>query len=101
MLPPRPRAALLAVLLAMPVLPSCFTSALWGVDDHDHHHSITWHGFVERLLLTPLTLALDIATAPVQALCGGDDDDGGTCHGKGHRDDHWQHMAHLTPSRTR
>ena len=74
------RALALALLL---FLPSCFTLGLWGFDqtvERDpatgEHSSITtydettewsWELLGFRLLFTPITLALDCATAPIQA----------------------------------
>ena len=74
------RALTLALLLS---LPSCFTLGLWGFDqtvERDpatgEHSSITtydettewsWELLGFRLLFTPITLALDCATAPIQA----------------------------------
>lgn len=79
---------LAACTLCLALLPSCFTVHLWGLgledDDHDGSYSIADgdHGppFMEalpvRLLLTPLTILLDVCTAPVQAyLFGWEDDD--------------------------
>ena len=73
------------------LLSSCFTMTLWGfgpsaerdpvtgqeelVYEYDDSTSWTWTLFGLRLLATPVTLALDCLTAPIQAFFLGDDDD--------------------------
>jgi hypothetical protein len=77
---------------------SCFTMALWGFEldsrvDPDTGHSTTeavydrhtrWSFWrvVGRLLCTPATLCLDVATAPVQKWLFWDDDDDDVCHAR-------------------
>ena len=66
------RAAGLVLLLA---LQSCFTTALWNDarerDGERCHERMSIGG---RLALTPLTLLLDLLTAPIQAWLEDDDD---------------------------
>ena len=73
------------------LLSSCFTMGLWGfnpssdvnrvtgeeefVYEYDDSTSWTWARFGLRLLGTPITLALDCLTAPIQVFFLGSDDD--------------------------
>ena len=85
----RVRAALSACLLLL-CCPSCFTVWVWGGELHsergpdgDHDLSIQDGsndlsgptGFVARLLMTPVAIALDCVTFPVQAFLYGLDGD--------------------------
>jgi len=88
-------------------LSSCFTLGLWGFQpDYDDVDPVTgqpayaydedtewsWGLLGLRLLLTPVTLALDCVTCPVQGalgLCGDDDDDDCNKHRK-----HDRHCKH-------
>src|SRR5262245_30058078 len=91
--PPMNALRTLAPLSCFPcvLLTSCFTLGLWGFhpddDDvdpvtgqatyvYDEHTKWTWGLFGLRVLLTPVTLALDCVTCPVQCALGltGDDD---------------------------
>ena len=88
-----PRLLRTATVVSLPlVCTSCFTLALWGLtpsDDDDpccHDDGVTfeveadadwsWDAIGLRLLLTPLSLGLDVLTAPVQCILLADDDDG-------------------------
>jgi hypothetical protein len=81
-----------AVPFACMLLTSCFTLGLWGFEPDDEVDPVTgqtgyaydpdtkwsWSLFGLRVLLTPVTFALDCVTSPVQCalgLMGGDDDD--------------------------
>ena len=76
---------LLPLLLVAP-LSGCFTAAIWGgtydVEEGDNEPSLRFGGdrpgidsLFLRIACTPLTLALDICLAPVQAFFYGSDDD--------------------------
>jgi hypothetical protein len=86
------RATLLLALLTMLCsLSSCFTMAVWGFEPeqstdqntgkretvmvYDSETEWSWELFGMRLLATPLTLILDIATSPIQAFFLQNDDD--------------------------
>ena len=86
------RATLLLALLTMLCsLSSCFTMAVWGFEPeqsidqisgkqetvmvYDSETEWSWELFGMRLLATPLTLVLDIATSPIQAFFPQNDDD--------------------------
>jgi hypothetical protein len=60
------------VLFCCLVLPSCFTSTLWasGVRKNDIAEPMPdrWSDWVVCGLLTPITVGLDVATSPVQAV---------------------------------
>jgi len=78
------------VALALPLcltLSSCFTLGLWGFDYNTsggkswEFDETSWQGdnhipWYTRLLLTPLTLAADVATICIQYWLFADDDDG-------------------------
>ena len=87
----KPIARHAVLLTASLLLQSCFPMALWGLDtdddDDDSYYAqrngchrerkrepLTWETFGCRLLLTPITLGLDLLTSPIQA-CLDDDDD--------------------------
>jgi hypothetical protein len=101
--PVRQRQAAAAAALLLPlVLHGCFTMGLWGFFPEEEPNPCTgepergfaydeqtewsWSKFGLRVLLTPLALALDCLTCPVQAVvfgCGDDDDeddDGARAH---------------------
>tara|TARA_R110002073_G_scaffold143864_1_gene295841 strand:+ start:1280 stop:1519 length:240 start_codon:yes stop_codon:yes gene_type:complete len=75
---------LLALLLT---LPSCFTMTVWGFNveqDADEQESAmvydedtewSWKLFGLRVLVTPVALVLDCATAPLQVFFLGKNDD--------------------------
>lgn len=82
--------ATVVLLAAMLCLPSCFTLGLWGftpeteTDDRGREEEVmvydpetewSWSLLGLRVLLTPVTLTLDLATAPLQALFWATDDD--------------------------
>ncbi len=73
---------LLPLVLLGLLLPGCFTSTLWATDvdsmswttDEDYeqeHHFPIW----ARILFTPVAIALDILTAPIQDFFSDEDDD--------------------------
>lgn len=84
------RTAVVLVAL-LPLLSSCFTMGLWGFkperdhdqftgkrDDHFSYDAETewsWTKLFGRIAGTPITLALDCLTAPVQAWFFRNDDD--------------------------
>lgn len=89
---PRWRRSRTVTLLVLPMLlSSCFTMGLWGFLPETERDAFTgedettfayqedtewsWGSFLTRLLLTPLTVGLDVVTCPVQAFLFGDDDD--------------------------
>ena len=81
-------------LSALLLLPSCFTFGLWGFELQSEREARTgrtehamrydpdtewsWELFGLRLLCTPIALALDCLTAPVQAFLWGDADEHAT-----------------------
>jgi len=83
------KSTLLAALLL--VTPSCFTMITWGFEPVEETNELTgreesfmqydpetewsWELVGLRILITPLMLGLDIATAPIQAFFFWDDDD--------------------------
>ena len=83
----RSRVRLGAAAIFLALLPSCFTTAVWGGSIHDHDDDgrstiqpgegpETDMSVWTRLCLTPFTIILDLCTLPVQAwLYGWDDDD--------------------------
>lgn len=92
MLPSPPRRCRSLCALALPLLlGSCFTMGLWGflpetetnpftgedetVFEYQADTGWSWGLFAKRVLLTPITVGLDIVTCPVQAFLWGDDDD--------------------------
>lgn len=87
MKPTTQKTVLLATVLG---LQSCITSALWGLDlDEDEddrsaycqrdgrkkHRSTKFEDVGLRILLTPVTLGLDLLTAPLQGCMNDDDED--------------------------
>lgn len=80
------------------LLSSCFTLGLWGFEPKTERNVVTgktetsfaydsdtewsWSLFFQRLLWTPVTLAVDCLTAPVQAWLFDDDDDSDDDDGK-------------------
>ncbi|MCB9877814.1 MAG: hypothetical protein H6835_09455 [Planctomycetes bacterium] len=97
---PRQKSLATTVVLALLLsLSSCFTLGLWGfapetevdadgneqqVAVYDQETEWSWGLLGVRLLLTPLTVLLDFATAPVQVWFWGSDDDAppGDCAGR-------------------
>jgi hypothetical protein len=78
---------LLPLVFLCLLLPGCFTSALWGKDLDDT--SLTSEETYEhekpvplwiRIVCTPLAIALDILTAPLQDLVSDEDDDDDDCN---------------------
>ena len=85
----------LLLVLPLLLLPSCFTLALWGGEmEEDEEFNVetwsyetevspspdfsnvrSWSDFFFCLALTPFTVLLDLATAPVQAWWFGWDDE--------------------------
>ena len=92
-LPPRARPIRRrAIALALPLclmLSSCFTLGLWGFDYRAsdggsswEFDETSWEGqnhirWYTRVILTPFTLAADVATICIQYWLFADDDDGG------------------------
>lgn len=81
----------LAAIALLSTCTSCFTMGLWGfgpeydedlctgrgetVFEYDEHTEWSWGLLGLRLLLTPVTLALDVVTCPLQCVLLGDGDD--------------------------
>ncbi len=92
MLKPTARLWRAVSVVALPFLcTSCFTMGLWGVlpdsevDAFTHQEETvfaydegtewSWSLLGLRILLTPVTVGLDVLTCPVQAVLFGNDDD--------------------------
>ena len=84
----QPLAPALPLLLALPLLSGCLTTALWGgsIEDEDHDgvsevalrpRADGAGDLLLKIVLTPIAVAADICTSPIQAwLYGWEDDDG-------------------------
>ena len=79
----RPVLRSLAIMTLSLSCTSCFTMALWeleeegdcvagAADDRDRDDPL--EEFLGRLMLTPLAIVLDVLTSPLQCACSVDDD---------------------------